>query len=292
MGMILSTINETTGYTVEQMPAERYHADEAIGSTMLEVFRESRRLYEARYIKKTIPAKEPSAVMERGTLIHLRLLEPERFSAETALIPSDAPQRRSKVDKEWWASFEETNKDKHLITADDLACINGAAESVLSKRWASKLLRGDGQPEFSIFWNDKETGLRLKVRVDWFALPVSTDLKTTGDAAPAKFVRRCVDLGYHRKHAHYLAGIQAYTGDKDPLMVNVAVSTSPPFSSGAYNINDFDSRMNARLGVMERRNVLRDLAKCYDTGDWSDTWENEIMELAYPAYAFTQSAYH
>ncbi len=295
--MIASSKDTPVGMTCEQLPAEEYHADPAIGSGMIEDFRESRRLYEGRYILKNIPPRESSEVMQFGSHVHTRILEPEKYFATLAdPLPDEAPDgkkwlRRKGSDHErWWA--EELAKREGMIAIDEPTRqrIEGVAKSVLSKKWSHSLLRCKGQPEFSIFWTDKQTGLQLKCRVDWLSVR-SIDLKTTERPSPSAFVRTAVQLGYHRKRAHYLAGIRAFTGAANPPLLHIAVGTTPPYSCGAYNLGDYDSRMNASLGLMEWRQSLNALAECYETGDWSEPWEKEIMDLEYPAWAFTQQQY-
>lgn len=290
---------QAVGLTCHELPADEYHADDAIGASMLEDFYKSRRLYEGRYVTKTVPRKSPTPAMELGTLIHMRLLEPDRYHELLAPpAPELAPDgkkwlRRKDSDHEkWWAEYEQSVAGKISIDEETIKLIEGVTQSVLSRRWASRLLRSDGQREYSIFWTDKETGLNLKIRVDWFSA-ICLDLKTTADPSPVKYSKTLVGLGYHRKLAHYRAGISEYTGE-EAIFIHIAVGTESPFPCGAYEIDDrnyFDVR-TPRLGEKQWRQLLRDLAKCYETGDWSDPFEREICELKLPSFAFSESAYH
>lgn len=297
--MSTATLNEAVGFTNEQLPAEKYHGDHsAISSGMLEDFRESRRLYEGRYITKTIPPREQSPAMQLGSWIHTRLLEPEKYFATLAdPLPELAPdgkkwlKRKGSDHERWWADELAAREGMIAIDQEKRDRIEAIAASIMSKEWAWHL-KAKGESEYSIFWTDRETGLPCKCRVDWFAPTTKhLDLKTTEQPWPSAFVRTAVKLGYHRKRAHYLDGIRAFTGEKNPPLLHIAAGTVPPYSAGAYNLGDFDSRMNAPLGAMERRASLNALAACCDSGDFSDPWERQIMDLEFPAYAFTQSAY-
>lgn len=292
-------MSDCIGKTCTELPAEEYHAHPAIGSSQLEDFRESRRLYEGRYILKTIPRRAPSPAMQLGTWIHTRLLEPDKYFADLAEpMPEVAPdgkkwlKRKGSDHEKWWADELAKREGKIAIDEDTRQLIEDVAASVLAKPWAKPLLSEDGEPEYSIFWTDEETGLQLKCRVDWFRPIVSIDLKTTECASPAKFVKTCVALGYHRKRAHYLAGIRALTGDKRSRMVHLAVGTTPPYSAGAYELGDTDRYTNSSLGLMEWRHDLKCLARCLEANDFSETWEREILTIEYPAYAFTQGSYY
>lgn len=286
------------GLSCNDLPAERYHADPAIGASMLEDFRASRRRYEALYITKTILGGEPSDAMQLGTWLHTRILEPERYFDTLAdPLPEVAPdgknwlRRKGSEHERLWAEELAKRAGKIAINEATRKKIEDIAESVLSKRWATRLLRGDGQPEFSIFWTDRETGLDLKCRVDWFSA-ICTDLKSTADPSPAKYAKSLVNLGYHRKLAHYRAGISAYTGE-DATFIHVAVGTEAPYSCGAYSIDDRDlmDARTPRVGEQQWRRTLRALAECYETGDWSDPFEREILDLRLPQWAFTEDSY-
>jgi len=284
--VIATSTDKPTGLTNEQLLADDYHADPAIGASMIEDFYRSRRLFEGRYVTKKIPPKKRTAAMELGTLVHMRVLEPTRYGAEVIVASADAPDRRS---RNYWADLEEQNEGKHIITHATGCEVEAIAESVLSKRWARRLLASDGQPEFSIFWTDQETGLNLKCRVDWFA-GICLDLKTTADPSPANYARTLVNLGYHRKLAHYCAGISAYTGE-DATLLHIAAGTEPPYACGAYEIDDRDmwDHRTPSLGQKQWRQILRDLAECYATNDWSDPFEREIVSLRLPQFAFSES---
>lgn len=277
------------------MPAEEYHAHPAISAGKVEDFLESRRLFEGRYVTKTIPPKVPTPAMLLGTYIHLRILEPDRFNESLAEpYPETAPdgknwlRRKGSDHEKWWADEVAKRVGKLALEQHEIDYINAIAESVLSKRWAAQLLRGQGEAEYSIFWTDAETGLELRCLVDWFS-SIPIDIKSTGNASPSEFAKTCVRMGYHRKRQHYLAGIEAITNEP-PLMVHIAVSTEPPFAAGAYDIQDID-RDGRSLGKRQWRRALKQIAECFESGDWSDPWEHEVFSLGLPAFAFSEDQY-
>lgn len=274
--------------------AEEYHADSAIGASMVEDFLESHRLYEGRYITHTIAPKEATPAMKLGTLVHMRILEPDRYRESLAEpYPDVAPDgkkwlRRKDSDHEKWWQEEVAKRDgKVALEQLEIDRIEAIAESVLSRKWARQLLGETGEPEYSIFWTDSETGLRCKCRIDWFDR-LSLDLKTTADASPAAFARKSVQLGYHRKKSHYVDGLRELTGRT--TLLHIAVSTEPPYACGAYEICDLD-RNRKSLGERQRRRALNEIAECTRTGDWSDSWEHEIIALDLPGCAFSEDSY-
>lgn len=275
----------------ETMTSAEYHAHPAIGASMLQDFRESRRTFYARHIAKTEPRKEATPAMRLGTLVHWRLLEPQRFRATVRQPVATAPDgelwnMRKPAHREAWAQYvaECESEGATIVEQSDLDRIEAIAASVLGNWHARKLLERDGEPEFSIFWTDKETGLPLKCRVDWWSQPIPLDLKTTRDPSPAAFARQCVELGYHRSRAHYMAGIAAFCGEQIP-MVHLAVGTEPYFPCCPYDLDDSDANGKS-LGLREWRQTLRDLAACLESGDWAEPYEKQIVSLRLPSWGF------
>ena len=57
-----------------------------------------------------------------------------------------------------------------------------------------------------------------------------------------------------------------------------------------YELDDLDRDGNS-LGYRQWRQTLRELAKCYETGDWSDPWERQVTKLQLPGWAFFEDDY-
>lgn len=277
------------------MTASEYHACDAVGASMLETFRSSRRNYHAYYVEKSESQPKPSAAMNLGTLCHLRILEPERFELLVAPpFPETAPDgkkwlRRKGSDHErWWADEEAKREGLILCDEEQLAIVERVRQAVLASRHAKRLLEGDGTPEYSIFWRDQTTGIDCKCRVDWMA-SIPLDIKTTADASPAAYSRRIVQLGYHRKLAHYIDGLSALLNEP-AVMVHMAVETQAPYRVGVYEIDDRGVD-GLRLGEWQRNRTLRELRECMDSGDWREPWEKQVNELKLPRWAWTENEY-
>lgn len=272
-----------------EISADEYHACPAWGASMLEDFRQSRRTSYARHVAKTEPKPEPTDAMKLGTLVHLRLLEPAEFSKTVRTMPAIA------TDGTPWNFRKPAHREARDSLAASLAAdgltviereqfeqVEAIAASVLGNWHARRLLERDGQPEYSIFWTDKETGIPLKCRVDWWStLPL--DIKTTCDPSPEAFSRQCAQLGYDRKRAHYLAGIAAHVGESLPL-VHLAVGTQPYYPCCPYDLDDTDANGKSR-GQRQWRQTLRDLAACLESGDWAEPYEKQIVSLRLPNWA-------
>jgi len=276
------------------MSSEEYHAHPALGATMLETFRESRRKFHAIHITKTMAPKVSSPAMRLGTLVHMRLLEPGRYiDAIGDPMPEFAPDgtiwnKRLKAHREAWAEEEFKRASGEPVDLPTRNTVEAIAQSVLNNRHARRLLERHGEPEYSIFWTDPATGIECKLRVDWWS-SIPIDIKTTRDSSPAAFAKQCVDLGYHVKRAHYMQGITAFAGPDLP-MVHLAVGTEPPFSACCYDLDDTDS-MGVSLGLRQWRSAMQSLAECMESDQWDEPYERQIVTLRLPGWAFQQDAY-
>lgn len=277
-----------------ELTNEQYHATPFIGASMLEVFRKSRRRYYEQYVARTIPAKPASPAMELGTLIHCRILEPEKFAGMVGEVaPEVAPdgkpwlRRKGSQHEAWWNEWLESQAGRIPVDKATANRIEAIAAAVWANEDAKRLLSRPGKPEYSISWKDRETGLELKCRVDYFA-EIPVDLKTTKDPSPMAYPHDVVRFGYHRKRAHYQAGIFALTGEHYPFC-HIAAGTEQPHEVAVYDIDDM--RNGKSLGEQQWRETLNQLAECYASGDWSNPWESQITSLSIPNWAFFEDAY-
>ena len=76
----------------------------------------------------------------------------------------------------------------------------------------------------------------------------------------------------------------------DRTELTTRFASMPPYPAGAYELNDLD-RNGKSLGERQWRRALNQIAECYDTGNWSDPWEGEIISLGLPAFAFSEESY-
>lgn len=291
----MATVESILKAEHRDMSADEYHAHPAIGASMLETFRSSRREFHGRYIARTITPQRATAYMELGTLIHLLLLEPEKFTETVVTLPVV-----SETGEEWNWRKPSHREERDAILAgyatDGKQCIEetlmeqvqGVVRSIRNNWHARRLVDANGFAEYSIFWTDPFTELELKCRVDWFAA-IPLDIKTTADPSPAVFARTATTLGYFRKAAHYAHGIAAFTGEAIP-MVHLVAGTEPPYQIAVYDLDDLDNDGRS-LGRRQWRETLTALKRCLDGNDWREPWEKQITNLRPPGWAFTEDSY-
>jgi hypothetical protein len=281
--------------------AEEYHADRVfLSHSALSMFRRSRRLYNAVYVAGTMPAPPQTEAQRLGTLVHLALLEPERFERESVVMPKCL--RNTKEGKAAWKDActevlgytpAKPLKDdelaevlladgRHLVTAEHRQLVRDMAAAIWGNEDAAKLLRLDGESEHTITWQDHETGRMCKSRRDrWIqSRNLVLDIKTARDARPGPFANQALILGYHTQKAFYLDGHKAATGE-DVRFAHIVVTNELPSSCAVYELHADD----VALGHWTNLTAMLALADSDESDDWREPHEKGIHELRLPKRA-------
>lgn len=155
-------------------------------------------------------AKETEA-MRLGTLLHLGVLEPERFKNSYAIEPEyyedGTPiNRRVKAHREFLDGWRQVNKDKITIRPEELDSIIGMLTSIGMHKYACQLFTG-GNAEVTGF--GEYDGVPIKGKADYI-IPnharygrVGIDLKKTQDASRKGFSRSIWNYRYQLQAAIY-----------------------------------------------------------------------------------------
>jgi hypothetical protein len=179
------------------------------------------------------------------------------------IVPIDADDWRTKDARaqrdEAYAAGQVPILHSEYTEAD--AC----AASVLAHPAAAKLFR-EGVAEKSLFWEDKETGVRLRGRLDWIntRLGLAVDLKTAVSADNDAFSRVAAAYGYHRQAVHYLEGLIRCGIADTPAFVFVVVEKTPPY---LVNVIQLDAEAE-RIGRKQIREAIDIYKRCVDTDTW------------------------
>lgn len=144
----------------------------------------------------------------------------------------------------------------------------------------------DGAPEQSLFWEDERTGLMRRARLDW--LPglnaagrfIVADYKSCQSAAPEDIAKSVARYGYHQQHAFYVDGVAALLGLM-PAFVFVFQEKTPPY---LVNVVELDPEAVA-TGRRLNDQAIDVYRACIKTGDWPGYADDEITEIALPAWA-------
>jgi hypothetical protein len=252
-----------------------------ISRSMLVTYRKSPRLYEARYIARTVAPTSPTEAMQIGSAVHAIILEPHRVTGLSRGIPAGVLNKDGERRGKAWTEFKEQfGSDFVLMTQSDFDRIRRMVDSVWANRHARSLLeQPDRYPEHTIKWNDPATALKCKCRFDgWAEIPF--DIKTAQSAAPQDFAKSAATYGYHNQEAFYKAGAWSLTGEaKDfPFIV---VSKEPPHEVAVYQLDDDD----VALGHKQNMQALEEISERLAENRWHAPYEQTITTIELPKWA-------
>jgi hypothetical protein len=169
------------------------------------------------------------------------------------------------------------------MLAKDLAAADRMAEAVLANAGARAILESEGDVEVSMWWDDADTGVECRGRIDKLAATpgglVNVDLKTTADASLRGFAKSAANFGYHIQAAAYEDGLRDITSEDCPTVL-IAVEKDPPHLVALY---EFPSEEVGR-GLDKWRDALAALVKYRDADYWPG-YPDSIQPLYLPSWA-------
>jgi hypothetical protein len=215
-----------------------------------------------------------------GTLIHMAILEPEKFDAMVRLLP-DGNKNSVEWKKAVVEQFSELELDSKLkpnelekaiseaypsmeimTQAEYNTCINMRDVAYSS---LGSLLRREKMCEFVVLCKHISTGLNIKIRPDLYvpSLGYGVDLKTTEDASPYSFKWDIHKYSYHRSFALYSDVLRDLYDIKKYRIL--AFEKNAPYEYAFYNIDE-------ELFLSGRKNyedAMAKIAKAIDTNEWT-----------------------
>jgi len=247
---------------------------------MLDDFRESRRLYEARYILKNMPPKVETHAMRIGTISHITVLQPHKFNESVSIIPPSALNDDGNKKGSNWTTYRDApeQQGRYLAKESEIVDILGMAAKV--RKMVDWIASPKAIAEQPIFWTDEATGLKLRALPDFILRLrksiLALDLKTT---ASVKWFHKDLKESYWLQDSHYRAALRAEYG-VDVTFVFAAVEKTPPYLFGARQIGP----LTRQRADEKWRETLNQLAECYESGDWSDPGEDDVQEVEFDIY--------
>lgn len=263
---------------------EEYHAHPALSRSALSLVAQSPLHFWHRYHSGAYEPQPPAPQFRLGTAAHMAVLEPELFADSYAEAPSLS--RTTKAGKEAWAAAAEGGRE--LLTAIELAQINGMCTALQQHPAASKALAVPGINEASYISADPSTKLPIKCRPDrltesgWVV-----DLKTTRDASAPAFTKSVVNFGYHIQAAFYMHVLDTL-GERPKGFIIVAVEKEPPHAVQVFRI----SPEAVMYGTQEMFRHLATLQRCLTDYPLDQPWpaySNEVVDLDLPPWAMRVS---
>lgn len=136
--------------------AAEYHADEAVGNSMLSSLKDSPAHCYAWHMAPGRPERVETAAMRLGTLTHTAILEPDEFRKRYVIKPADM-SLSTKEGKAWKSAMVGVE----IIDSAEAEMVERQRAAILANDELARLF-SEGRPEMSAFWNDSATGLRCK----------------------------------------------------------------------------------------------------------------------------------
>lgn len=224
---------------------------------------------------------DESDAKDRGATTHVAVLEPDRFVAQYVAAPRI--DKRYKTGKEEWAAFQADNAGKAIVPAEEYELAGAMAAAVWRHPTAAELLRG-GLKEVSIAWQDTDTGVPCKARLDQVGKlggwPFIVDLKTSRNASRRSFERDVYNFGYYQQAAMYLDGANTVRPHERKFAF-VVVESEPPHCVAVYELDE-DA---IRLGRDDYKAHLRAYLECVKSGDWPG-YPDGMDLVSVPTWAF------
>lgn len=260
------------------LPASEYRASPGVSASGLFALAES----PADYRERLANPRPSTPAQALGTLVHLALLEPDRWEDSVAIAPK--VNRRTKAGKAQWAAWLERSAGKIVATQDDRDATCRIIEAVDRDPAARSLIATDGESELSIWWEVDGTLCKARVdrlRHDGFLV----DVKTASDANPKRWRDEAHRYGYHRQAAHYLDGLRSVaTLGETPAPIGWAwlvVQTSAPW----HVVVVVPSEQWLDIGRADRDRLLDVYRACEASGEWPG--HAGVHHLDAPRWALT-----
>lgn len=221
--------------------------------------------------------QEDTPALLFGRAVHKYVLEKEDFFSEFAVAP--ICDRRTKEGKAEWALFQEQNKDKDIIEAEDFEKIKAMYDALYATPYVSKIL--SGKKELSFFLKDSVTGLTMKCRPDCLTDIGDThlliDYKSCSDATSEQFMKDAIKLMYDMQLSYYKDIVDKKRNCNHTVIFIAQEKTAP------YVVNVLEaSGYFIKSGRDMYRTYLDIYSECENTGVWYGLVKDGINTLGLP----------
>lgn len=244
----------------KNVPNEVYHKSPGISSSGISLILDCPKRYWYQYLSNEA-SREDTRSMLIGQALHTMVLEPDTFNDRFIVLPE--LDRRTKAGKEAYEQFINESQGKIVLPSSDYESAKQMADNVKAHRMYEKIY-GVGNIEDSCLWKDKDTGVLLRSRPDYYNDFLIIDVKTTKDASPQAFASSMATYGYHRQAAMACDALTELTGCPYETVIQFVVENTAPYLVAAYAIKQ-DA---IELGRKQYKEGARIYAECMRTNNW------------------------
>lgn len=165
------------------------------------------------YVHSLSHVFEGTDATNQGDLLHTLILEPAELLMRFAVWEGG---RRAGKD---YDQFCESNDGKTLVRKQELDEAKAWADLLFNDSVTGPEVRAITARELAVVWQDEQTGLLIKNRIDADSGAKLSDLKTTCHREPDLFYRDATNRYYPAQFAMYVDGFEAATGELRPFQV-------------------------------------------------------------------------
>ncbi|NHQ86821.1 hypothetical protein HA050_11895 [Iodobacter sp. HSC-16F04] len=247
-------------------------------------------------------SKKRTPAMAFGSAFHKAVLEPLKFADQYCQEPerpngyansaeelkqrckdaglaisgakADLIDRILEVDpyfQTWDQRREQLIGKKEVISLEDWGLISGM-QIALQTNPVFEAIREGSVFEQSMYWQDVDTGMWLKGRIDMMNPELGhiiVDPKTAADPRPHRFRYEADDKGYDMQAAMYVDGVEAITGEVPPFIFAVVHKEAPH----AVYMYEVDSSY-IEQGRDKYKSALQQIKQSQLTNHWPTTPRN------------------
>jgi hypothetical protein len=195
-----------------------------------------------------------------GRAAHALVLGEPQFNAKFVISKFD--DFRSREAKAW-----RDMQDRQIVKPADMEIIHAMVDAQRrSPQCAHAFI--NGEPEMSIFWQDKESGIWCKSRPDWLANDIEKEFcieyKTAANIAPRELSFDAFKYGYHMQASMLLDGLEIVTGKKPLGIAHVVQMKEAPYLA---ELRVF-SKEQIAFGRMQYKHALHIFTRCLAAHEW------------------------
>lgn len=266
------------------LPKEAYHSDPALGhSGMVDILESPLDYWIRSPLNPQRKDDRETDAMRFGDRCHLLLFEPDRFFEKYAT-----------------AGMRFTPGTTGLSSVEFLK-IKESVDMIKRDKYAADHF-AHGYPEVSIFWVDPESGVRLKIRVDYLRTFGGIDYKRCRSINRDFIGRQVADFGYDIQCWHYTDGIRhikrllksgkvkahgvvdkawlkAFTEDPDCMFRFFFQRSDPPYVWRLFQSFDAEIMAIAQSDTRKAIDIYKNHVERYGSAMWP-AGSNEAEELS------------
>lgn len=269
---------------IYDIPNDVYHSDPVPSGSLSSTG--ARRLLPpscpALFRYEQVHGQAPKKVFDFGTAAHGEVL-----GSGPELVKIKADNYRTKA-------AQDARDDAHArgavpLLPHEYEQVQAMAAAIRQHPTAAALFAPDsGRPEQSLFWQDSETGVWRRARLDWMRYRTSgrlviPDYKTAASAAPSKIEKAIREYGYHQQAPWYLDGVEALGGGDDAAFVFVVQEKTPPYLVTVVELDD----VTLNIGRERNRRAIELYRRCVAEDRWPG-YSDSIELISLPLWAQNQ----